>query len=92
VPKIVAAMSAFSGSEIEQAIVSAMYDVYDEYRGEKDIDTESIIQSAQEIIPLSYTMKEKIDALREWAKTRARRASEAASHDDDSSVVRRLEL
>ena len=91
IPKIVAATASFSGSEIEQAIVSALYDVYDEYRGEKDIDTESIIHSAQETIPLSYTMKEKIDALREWAKTRARRATEAGGEEEEEGV-RRLEL
>ncbi|MBM4321399.1 MAG: AAA family ATPase, partial [Deltaproteobacteria bacterium] len=92
VPKIVAATQAMSGSEVEQAIISALYDIYDEYRGEQDIDTEAIIRSAQEIIPLSYTMKEKIDALREWAKTRARRASEVAGAEDEQQVVRRLEL
>jgi len=92
VAKIVAAMSSFSGSEVEQAIISALYDVYDEYRGEKDIDTEAIVRSAQEIIPLSYTMKEKIDALREWAKTRARRATAAEAGLDEASTVRRLEL
>ncbi len=92
IPKIVAATASFSGSEIEQAIISALYDVYDEYHGEKDIDTEAIIRAAQEIIPLSYTMKEKIDALREWAKTRARRASVASSEEEGATMVRRLEL
>ncbi len=92
IPKIVAATSAFSGSEIEQAIISALYDVYDEHRGEVDVDTEAIVRSAQEIIPLSYTMKEKIDALREWAKTRARRASELQTSEESTSTARRLEL
>lgn len=78
--KLVAATQGFSGSEIEQAIVSALYDVFelaaregDHYR---DIATDDIVRSAVEIIPLSYTMKERIDYLREWARSRARMASD----------------
>jgi len=71
--KIVGATQGFSGSEIEQAIISALYDAFDQ---ERDIDTDGIVRSCQEIIPLSYTMKEGIDAMREWAKSRARRASQ----------------
>jgi SpoVK/Ycf46/Vps4 family AAA+-type ATPase len=70
--KIVSTTQGFSGSEIEQAVISALYDAFDDKR---DIDTETIVHSCQEIIPLSYTMKEGIDAMREWAKARARIAS-----------------
>ena len=62
----------FSGSEIEQGIVSALYDAFDE---DVDITDKHLVHAAKEIIPLSYTMKEKIDSMREWAESRARSAS-----------------
>ena len=62
----------FSGSEIEQAIISALYDAFDAGR---DLTTEDILSSFEETVPLSQTMEEEITALREWAQTRARVAS-----------------
>ena len=90
-PKLVASSQGFSGSEIEQAIISAMYDAFDE---SVDIDTDRVVKAAQEIIPLSYTMKEGIDSLREWAKTRARQASVRMDEEivDDEDDVRQLEV
>ena len=92
IPKLVAATQGFSGSEIEQGIVSALYDAF--YRN-SEIDTPTVLASVQEIIPLSYTMKERIDGMREWSKSRAR----IASLDEDSegegaaeAAVRQLEI
>ena len=62
----------FSGAEIEEIIISAMYNSFPENR---DITTEDIINCIRETIPLSKIMREKIDALRQWAKDRARPAS-----------------
>ncbi len=95
--KLVAATQGFSGSEVEQAIVSALYDVFDQAReGDhyRDIGSDDIVASSAEIIPLSYTMKERIDYLREWARSRARMASEGAgaSEDGDAERAGRLEL
>ena len=91
ITRLVASTQGFSGSEIEQVIISAMYDAFD---AGADIDTDRLVTAAQEIIPLSYTMKERIDRLREWAKTRARVASvrieEAVVDEEDE--VRQLEV
>lgn len=62
----------FSGSEIEQAIISSMYDAFTE---EREVETNDVLRSIQETVPLSETMEEKIKELRDWAKTRARPAS-----------------
>ncbi|OIP41058.1 MAG: ATPase [Deltaproteobacteria bacterium CG2_30_63_29] len=90
IDKIVAATQGFSGSEIEQAIVSALFDAFENKR---DIDTESVVTSCTEIIPLSYQMKERIDYMRDWAKSRARKAS---VDDDDLEIeenqIRQLEM
>ena len=91
--KVVAATQGFSGSEIEQCVISALYDVFDRGQGEQDIKTEDVVNGAREIIPLSFTMKEGIDQLRDWAKTRARRASpEFKDYDDEEIGISQLEM
>jgi SpoVK/Ycf46/Vps4 family AAA+-type ATPase len=62
----------FSGAEIEQVVVAALYDAF--FDG-TDLDTERLLRACNEIIPLSMTMKERIDELRDWAASRARSAS-----------------
>jgi SpoVK/Ycf46/Vps4 family AAA+-type ATPase len=64
----------FSGAEIEQAIVSGLYDAFSE---EKPLDTENILVSLAETVPLSKTMSEDLDRLRTWAQGRARLATGA---------------
>jgi SpoVK/Ycf46/Vps4 family AAA+-type ATPase len=62
----------FSGAEIEQAIISAMYDSFFESR---EVTTRDIMLALQETVPLSRTMRENIERLRAWAADRARPAS-----------------
>jgi len=63
----------FSGAEIEQAIISALYDAFSEDM--RDIETSDIIRSLTETYPISKTMAHKINELRDWAGDRARFAS-----------------
>jgi ATP-dependent 26S proteasome regulatory subunit len=63
----------FSGAEIEQVVVSALYDAFDQ---DRDLTQEDLVANIKGTVPLSATRKEDIDALREWADTRARPASE----------------
>lgn len=70
--KITDAMPEFCGAEVEQAVISSLYDAFDT---NSDLSTEGLLHSVREIVPLAVTMKEGIDFLREWAKTRARPAS-----------------
>ncbi|HPB31382.1 MAG TPA: AAA family ATPase, partial [Candidatus Sumerlaeota bacterium] len=51
------ASDGFSGSEIEQAVVSALYDAFDT---ERDITTDSILKAIGDTYPLSVTMSEAI--------------------------------
>jgi ATP-dependent Zn protease len=62
----------FTGAEIEAAIVSAMYEAFNQSR---DFNTDDIVESLNEIVPLSVTMKEEIESLKLWASERARNAS-----------------
>lgn len=72
---IVEATQDYSGSELEQIVISAMYDAFDKDPSVKELTVEQLLRSAKEIVPLSITMHEGIMAMRQWAKTRARMAS-----------------
>lgn len=71
-PELAAACDGFSGAEIEQAIVSALYDAFST-GGE--LTAESLAHSFRESVPLARTMHERITSLRRWADGRARRAA-----------------
>jgi len=60
--------NGFSGAELEQLIVSALYHTYSE---QTPITTGLITQLTQTTQPLSVLMAEKISALQDWAKGRA---------------------
>jgi ATP-dependent 26S proteasome regulatory subunit len=62
----------FSGAEIEQAIIAAMYDAFAQDREFTQLD---IIAEIKATLPLSRTMTEQVSALRDWARQRARPAS-----------------
>lgn len=66
------AMDGFSGAEIEQVIIGALYIAYDAGR---ELQQKDIIAEAKSIVPLSVMMREDIDELRTWAELRARPAS-----------------
>lgn len=71
--KLINESSGYTGAEIEASIISALYECFSE---EKDtLTTVDIIKELQNSIPLSVTMKESIDELRQWAAKRARMAS-----------------
>ena len=66
-----AAAKNFNGAEIEESIVAAMYRGFS---ADREIAQADVIQSVTETVPLAATMAEEIDALRQWAKGRARPA------------------
>lgn len=59
--------SGFSGAEIEQVVVAALYDAYS---AGVDLATEHIERAIQTSPPLSITMAERVEALRAWAEGR----------------------
>ena len=77
----------FSGAEIEEAIISAMFDVFYE---KKQLSTEKIIESLKKTVPLSKTMSEDVESLRQWARGRARQATIVETIA--GSTARKLEL
>ncbi|MEK7859443.1 MAG: AAA family ATPase [Elusimicrobiota bacterium] len=69
---LAAASEGFSGAEIEQAVMSGLYDAFDAGR---ELSTAEVRTALLETAPLSKTMAEQISSMREWAKGRARPAS-----------------
>jgi len=61
------AAEGFSGAEIEQGIVSALYSAFSTCR---ELGTECILHELCSTRPLSLVMKEQIDQMREWASGR----------------------
>ena len=65
--------AGFSGAELEQVVIEAMHQAFSEQRefGESDL-----ISAAAQLVPLSRTAREQLEALQQWASSgRARPAS-----------------
>lgn len=65
--RLVDCSNGYSGSEIEQAIISALHEAFSK---DQKIDTETIVQAIEKSPPLSVTMQEKLAMLYEWAQGR----------------------
>ena len=81
--------TGYSGAEIEEAIISAMFDSF--YEKEK-LTTDRLIEGLKLTVPLSKTMSEDIDELRKWADGRARAATSAEVAKEPGADKRRLEI
>ena len=66
-PALAGASDGFSGAEIEQAVISALYAAFGARR---ELTTADIVAELQATRPLSVTMAEKVAALRAWAAGR----------------------
>ena len=66
------ASAGYSGAEIEEAVISAMFDMFYE---KQNMTTDRLLESIRQTVPLSKTMSEDIDGLRKWAEGRARPAT-----------------
>lgn len=83
---LAARTSGFSGAEIEQAIISAMYEAFAD--NGREFDQADIIRAIDHTKPLSQSMAEQVTALRDWAQDRARLASSSPTLIDHSEYLR----
>jgi hypothetical protein len=72
--KVATAAKGYSGAEIDAAVQGGLYAAYAE---KKELSTQSLLDALAQTVPLSITRAEELDALREWARTRAVPASVA---------------
>ena len=71
-----AATKGWSGAEIEQAIKSARVDAYQE---DRTFDEKDVMRNTINMVPLSKTMGEQIEAIKDWSFNRAVPASNPAT-------------
>jgi SpoVK/Ycf46/Vps4 family AAA+-type ATPase len=62
----------FSGAEIEQAVIAALFDAFTDRRA---LLRDDLIRAVRTTVPLSTTQSEQIAILRDWANSRAVSAS-----------------
>jgi len=70
--QIARAADGYSGAEIDAALQAAMYR---SFADKQSLTTQSLLQALAVTVPLSTTRAEEIEALREWARSRAVPAS-----------------
>jgi SpoVK/Ycf46/Vps4 family AAA+-type ATPase len=68
--------TGFSGAELEEAVIAALYKAFAD--GRREPVTEDLLGAVAQTVPLSHTMREQVEGLRTWAQGRARRASDSA--------------
>jgi SpoVK/Ycf46/Vps4 family AAA+-type ATPase len=71
-PALVERSAGFSGAEIEQAVISGLFDAF---YSRSQLATAHVLEALCQTVPLSKTMDEHIGRLRAWAEGRARDAS-----------------
>ncbi|MFE4106931.1 stress-responsive protein Ycf46 [Almyronema epifaneia] len=79
----------FSGAEIEQAVIAAMYEAFAQNREFTQLD---IIAAIKATLPLSKTMAEQVTALRQWAGKRARSATPPDEREEREIEYKRMEF
>lgn len=70
----------FIGAEIEEVVITALFEAFSEERG---ILLEDIIQAIHNTVPLSVTQEEQINEIRKWANLRAVAATKQEDLRDD---------
>ena len=87
-PALAKASPDFSGAEIEEAIISALFDAF---YAREELTTSHVLTALRQTVPLAKTMDEHINRLRSWTEGRARNAS-VAKPAADGAPSRRMEF
>jgi SpoVK/Ycf46/Vps4 family AAA+-type ATPase len=82
------ASDGFSGAEIEQVVVEALFDAFS---SDGTLTTDILRHSIAQTVPLSKTMSEELVRLRSWATGRSRLATGSRSEAGDG-LRRKIEL
>ena len=75
--KLAEITEGFVGAEIEQVVISALFEAFSENRTLSEKDLYKVIKNT---VPLSTTQSEQILAIREWANERAVAATAPVSY------------
>jgi SpoVK/Ycf46/Vps4 family AAA+-type ATPase len=78
------ATDGLTGSEIEQLFIDALHEAFSRRTEPTDL---SIAMLLNDLVPLSKLMSEQIDALRRWAKGRARPATQQSAQTQSRKIA-----
>ncbi|MBN1763875.1 MAG: AAA family ATPase [Sedimentisphaerales bacterium] len=81
--------NGFSGAEIEEAIISTLFDIFYD---KQEMSAQKLLQNIQKAVPLSKMMSEDIDRLRKWAEGRARFATSEKYSVKPDADKRKIEI
>ncbi len=84
VDSLVAVSENYSGAEIEQAVVVALYEAFAERR---QATLDDLTEAITNMIPLAVTQAEEVQAIRAWAEVRAVRATGSEDIDPDEDAL-----
>jgi len=89
--RLAAESEGYTGAEIEQAVIDAMFEAFSEKR---EFTTEDISRALKRQVPLSVSQRETIEVLRNWLREgRARSASfEEVAEAEEKFVPLKLEI
>ena len=91
---IAGATNDFSGSELEEVVVSGLHLAFQSE--ERALKTDHLLQAARDIVPLSRSRRADIQALRAWAEQNARPAAmppdQATQSAEDDTTTRRRRM
>lgn len=89
--KLSEATDSYTGAEIEQAIVDALFNAWDS--DDKELTTEKIIEATKNINPMALgMMKSSISNMREWANKAGINTANSVPQDKSSMVNSRIIL
>jgi len=81
------ASDAYSGAEIEQALIAALFDSFAERR---PMRIDDVLRAVLNMVPLSTTQAEEIARIRSWAASRAVAATAEVDRASDEALVASL--
>lgn len=85
--RIAKASKGMNGAEIEECVKESMFTAYTENPDNPKLLIKHLLSSIEDMVPLSKTMKEQIDFLRKWARTRAKLAGTEFSEEVNSENI-----
>jgi ATP-dependent 26S proteasome regulatory subunit len=83
--EVAAFTEGFTGAEIAALVPDALFAAFED--GKRAVTTADLRASAATVVPLARTAAEKLGALREWAKGRARHASTPETAAEQSRTL-----
>jgi ATP-dependent 26S proteasome regulatory subunit len=81
---LTAASADYSGAEIEQTVIAALFEAYAESR---PVRLEDLKQSITQMIPLAVTQAEEVAVIRQWAALRAVAATGSEDREDSAGLA-----